>query len=107
MDTVEVLTKARALIDCPERWCRGGLALRDRMGGVLAMCAMGACYYAANETFHDQMDAVSELRKAIGLPKGRAISDWNDAPERTHSEVLAAFDKAIELAKADKKGADK
>lgn len=31
-----------------------------------------------------------------GVPIGR----WNDAPERTHAEVLAAFDRAIELAEA-------
>lgn len=29
-----------------------------------------------------------------------AIYNWNDAPERTHAEVLAAFDRAIATAEA-------
>jgi hypothetical protein len=34
------------------------------------------------------------------IPGPFPITTWNDAPERTHAEVLAAFDKAIALAKA-------
>jgi hypothetical protein len=37
------------------------------------------------------------LERAIGE---RFIGDWNDAPGRTHAEVLEAFDRAIALAEA-------
>ncbi len=46
------------------------------------------------------------LQRAIGLdssaPDMALIWQWNDAPERTHAEVLEAFDKAIALAEQTK-----
>ena len=30
-----------------------------------------------------------------------SIIRWNDSPDRTHAEVLAAFDRAIELCSED------
>jgi hypothetical protein len=40
------------------------------------------------------------VKRAVGLGKGSSLIVWNDAPERTQAEVLAAFDKAIELAES-------
>jgi hypothetical protein len=37
------------------------------------------------------------FRKAIG---GHCIPEWNDTPGRTQVEVVAAFDRAIALARA-------
>ncbi len=48
------------------------------------------------------------ITKAIGLPPEpfgpdviQAIINWNDAPERTKEDVLAAFDRAIALAEQE------
>jgi hypothetical protein len=43
---------------------------------------------------------IAALGKAVGCTHSYEIARWNDAPERTQAEVLAAFDKAIELAEA-------
>jgi len=48
-------------------------------------------------------DLVSRDFAEAGLALRAAVGDivaWNDAPERTHGEVLAAFDRAIELLRA-------
>jgi hypothetical protein len=48
-------------------------------------------------------DVVSRDFAEAGLALRAAVGDivaWNDAPERTHGEVLAAFDRAIELLRA-------
>lgn len=45
------------------------------------------------------MEAYRRLRDGAGLSDKMNIPRWNDAPERTHAEVLAAFDKAIEASK--------
>lgn len=58
----------------------------------------------------DWTDAHRTFCRAAGLPGGDAallttdlldgIHEWNDAPGRTHTEVLAAFDTAISYAQA-------
>lgn len=48
-----------------------------------------------------RIKAINALYNAIGLSREfwmPKLPDWNDAPERTHAEVLAAFDKAIAAA---------
>lgn len=42
--------------------------------------------------------AVELLKSANGLSKDVGIGNWNDAPERTKANVLAAYDKAIAAA---------
>jgi hypothetical protein len=48
-------------------------------------------------------EALVYLSRAIpaDLTAIAAIAAWSDAPERTQADVLAAYDKAIELAVAD------
>ena len=38
------------------------------------------------------------MRLLEAAAEGWVLSDWNDAPDRTQSDVLALFDKAIALA---------
>lgn len=46
--------------------------------------------------------AYAEAKEALVKSTGTVyLAAWNDASDRTLAEVLAAFDKAIELAKAD------
>jgi hypothetical protein len=48
-------------------------------------------------------EALSVMERAIGLKreKGEYLYRWNDVPGRTQNEVLAAFDKAIAIAKVE------
>lgn len=94
---VEVLRAAKASIDTPEKWGQkwagSGLA-----PGCRTMC-MGIAFDRAFRMFDNggQLygEAVAPLRLAIG---GADILDWNDAPERTHAEVMTAYDRAIAIA---------
>lgn len=97
-----VLIKARAKIADPWNWGKG------RRGGQRDMhtcCAAEAIEEAGKQLMlratayvHRQMAALTALRNAIPDGENGAIIDWNDAPERTHAEVLAAFDQAIKAA---------
>ena len=65
-------------------------------------CAVGAIYRAAHEIgpkdpIRARGTANYWLSRAIGLPKGAVVPDWNDAPTTTHGHVLRAFDRAIEM----------
>ena len=86
-DVREVLVRARAEVE--REWCKWP-EIYD--GGTCAYLAI-----VDNGTDEDatvREDAVDVFAAAIGT---RDITLWNDAPERTQAEVLAAFDKAIAL----------
>lgn len=56
------------------------------------------CLYGAlNAVGAMTPEVLCPLQKATNE---RLLANWNDASERTQAEVLAAFDKAIELAEA-------
>jgi hypothetical protein len=92
--TVEILRAARALIDTPEKWFH---APGDR--GHCAAVAIW-CTTPARSSMAPGIPAAQEaLLAAVGLTGGaEEIYEWNDAPGRSHAEVLAAFDRAIEVA---------
>lgn len=99
----EKLREARALVErgwTQEAYARNasGDDLEDVDGEFddtepVCWCMAGAMMKAGLEDEADKfvLDAIGE----------RYIPEWNDAPERTQAEVLAAFDKAIELAERD------
>ena len=105
----QILSEARALIDQPEKWTQNTLG-RDATGKPVdlcsnveaaALCASGAilaaCMY--DGVFCAEETAVrDQLMRAINGPdaRGYGLAFWNDEPERTHAEVMQAFDRAIE-----------
>ena len=111
---LEIFEKARTLIAQPENWTKKedarnaqGEAVNIRDVHAVKWCAMGAIRREIAPTTRETIDIVtvrmmarlrSILRDASGcvhiLP-----TEWNDAPERTHAEVLTAFDNAIEALK--------
>lgn len=88
-----VLIKARALIADPTKWGKGASCER---GWGCALCIETAIEKAALDASVLPYDAIDFLRAANGFEID--VYQWNDAPERTHAEALAAFDKAIEAA---------
>lgn len=89
MNAVECLVAARKRLENPENWGKGAdLADREKTCALLAMCV----------TDRDSGAVASATRIFRNVVNSQSIATWNDAPERTHAEVLAAFDKAIELA---------
>lgn len=99
LSTVDVLHRARELIAEPEHWTQGAPA-RDRRGDscdvfnkhAVSWCVVGViCRAGLTEARNDALEAFA--RVIFG-----GIVPWNEDPERTHAEVLAAFDRAIAAA---------
>lgn len=106
MDRLEVLVRAREFISDPARWTKG-TASRDAEGNEVdprdgcTFCIFGALRLAVNDqTFYDYYrQAADELcYDKFGQTedvKWTALTKFNDAPETTHDDVLALFDKTI------------
>ena len=99
--TRDTLIAARALIAEPGRWTQGATARRaadNTSTGASSpdsarWCMRGAIQAANRGTWINENAAVERLCDVLGDPE--SLADWNDAPERRHEDVLAAFDKAI------------
>jgi hypothetical protein len=107
MKPSEILRRAKERIGTPDRWCKGVLA-RDARGSIASTDEDAACQWCASGAIlaeTGKVDSTTRLNstctvwdafRAAGIPY--SIPAWNDAPERTHAEVLSAFDRAITLA---------
>jgi hypothetical protein len=99
--SVQILERARALIEDERHWCPGDLA-RDAMGysvspadsGAEQRCALGALMAAACEFTSDSHLAhdlaCSAMRPLVGATSLTHINDLEG-----HTAVLALFDAAI------------
>lgn len=96
MLVADKLREARGFIE--RGWCQGDFQIRE------SVCIYGALHLAINGDARDcevtdlDRQARSLIKKAAGIS---SILRWNDVPERTQADVLAAFDKAIELAEVE------
>lgn len=100
---VDILEHARALIAEPERWTQGALA-RDGDGEELgdAQDPDAACWCLAGALHHAGYGRATSLlvhRVLSTLDKPVDIVTWNDAPERSHAQVLLLLDECIALAR--------
>ena len=97
-DVADTLRRARAMIDAPEKWCKGAFDAGGRF------CMLGAVIrskprfedFAEGIEFVGKCDAA--LRRASG---GWSTMSWNDDADTTHADVMSAFDRAIELAERE------
>jgi hypothetical protein len=99
------LREARALIErgwtqkAPARSV-GGIEVWGGAASAVCWCTFAAvCTSGHDISFTSCM--LNAFRAANDIHADQSITDWNDAPERTQAEVLAAFDKAIALAESD------
>jgi hypothetical protein len=96
MNTLEILTAARAKIADEKNWCQGGYA-KDEGGNSTSSystsackwCSIGALKSVSGESYAGYNNALDCLVGIIQSP----IPNYNDT--HTHAEVLAAWDKAI------------
>ena len=105
--TADVLRRARALIDSPEKWCKDKLS-----DGAHSYCVRGALIKAIAGSVDEFLDDVhirslQSAERALGFPgyDGKhgepLLPEWNNARDRNHPEIMAAFDKAIALAESE------
>jgi hypothetical protein len=98
MDVLEILQSAREKIANPENWGKG---MRTIDRPYKTCCAAEAIEDCSLGIEHDatlmrtRVRAYQAIANVAGLDRNGMLSQWNDAPERTHREVLAAFDLAI------------
>lgn len=96
MSVKDDLIAARALIDTPENW------LRDAPENGNRFCALGACWHIVedHETTLGKLGlAITKALPSSFVPDGSAklaVAQFNDAPETTHADIMALFDRAIE-----------
>jgi hypothetical protein len=92
----DVLVAARKVIEDPESWAHGEAFVPE----TGQRCAAMAISVANDNKGHYDAACSAVFKAATGeapthTAPALALGDWNDASERTHAEVLAAFDKAI------------
>lgn len=117
MKNSEILTQARKLIENEENWTHYNLA-RDPSSkpvdptspDAVCFCSVGAVAKVTNTPYKPENDQrvyncgpVRLLSKAVGILTDfdwETIWIYNDNATSSHESILAVFDKAIELAKA-------
>lgn len=98
---LEHLKRMRGLL--ASGWTQGALA-RDRNGhevsetsdNAVSFCIAGAMYRSARGLIR-----LWSIHHALREVNADEIASWNDARNRTQSEVLALIDRAIEIAEAE------
>ena len=113
---VDILTIARTLIARPDRWAQGAIAL-DRNGRALStfdggcrFCAAGAVGLAAHVLSADEaarrsigptFDQVGRLLDCAAYKLGKFESYIGLNEHDSHANVVAMFDHALDMARAD------
>ena len=104
MTLVETLRAARALVDTPEKWWQKNGHNHDKDRHTCTCVGLALTTPQWDWGFEEEFSARRFFSATLGLPPegdmAQEVFDWNDAPERTHADVLAAFDKAIKAAEA-------
>ena len=100
---IDALVRARELVE--RGWCQGWFA-RDADGVEVSFASQSACRFCAIGAIRrvadipDGNNGIGLLFRAGGLT-ALDLAAWNDAPERTQADVLALYDAAIALARAE------
>jgi len=105
---ITVLRRARKLITDPKRWIKG--AFTRKVKRVQCYCGLGAIAKAAGVKIKSEQHLSNELRLPDEYYAAHALlnraahfacffASYNDREDVTHADVLAVFDRAIELAK--------
>ncbi len=91
--------EAKARTDSPDKWCKNAAYNGE------AACTIGAMIHGYRIALNLSIGGIDEsfengclnevFRKANDVPNDLLVQVWNDAPQRTFSEIVQAFDKCI------------
>ena len=104
MTAAEILDSAADLLSEEGRWCQGAAALtkegrfcRPEDPEAASWCALGAIRRVSDVDIFDPVpaNALAFLRDQTSF----YLPSWNDVPERTREEVVAALRRAAERAR--------
>lgn len=106
MTPLEILRAARKRIEAPERWTKGAgarfadgtIASPNRVSEAVSFCCIGALLDG------DQRANTEAYVAMASVVPGGLLAPFNDAPSTSHSDVLAAFDRAIARLEAQMPG---
>jgi len=101
MTTKELLISARELIADPRAWIQDAYSYFSHHKQIECYCGMGAVKRALVVAGYWDDNAARLEREwlaqvALNAVAGGCFIGWQDGAGRTHGEVLAAFDRAIE-----------
>ena len=107
MTPLTLARQVRELLAVPERWTQGAPA-RSAKGrrvppsspSAVCWCVAGAIERQGEVTGARMRDELGVLR-AMSKAAQQIAWDWNDAPGRTHADVLALLDRVIERMERD------
>lgn len=101
MKPSEVLRAAKAKIATPGTWIQK-VAARNVAGDcVFSGSPEAVCWCSLGAILATGADQMFSAMQVLDLSLGVNTGWWNDAPERTHEEVMVAFDRAIVLAESE------
>jgi len=96
-NNIKVLEEAIELISPEGAWCQG-VGARDKDGECVATLTNEACSFCITGSIYKVTDGdcsliliselTSELPSERSLDNYRALTDWNDSPDRTQKEVV-------------------
>lgn len=106
MNTLEILTKAKALIANPANWSKGTYA-RDGQGrhtqvlaeDAVCFCTAGAVLRATGQEaiYGEALQALTKL----DLQVRNSVETFNDLKTTRHADIMRMFDKAIAAEKTN------
>jgi len=107
LSVAEVLERAADLIEPEGAWTQGAFArnaqgkdtgLSESRGPATCWCVLGATDHVSGED-DPVVQADHLLAQVIGGAAHNGLGEWNDAPGRTQSEVVAKLREAAALAR--------
>lgn len=99
------LKQIRSLLEDPNNWIQGlsavdknGIELDANHPDACKFCLYGAALSVAEWDTVEGAVLFNSLERACGVYPNFGLGSWNDAPNRTHQDVIKVIDTAIAVA---------
>lgn len=104
MTPLEIVEGARLLLTDPTKWTKGYSARTHKNAYVgslhpaaICFCTLGALEKTCGKTDGPELfQAINMIRENLPEWSGNYVSDFNDALDTNHEDVLALLDRTLE-----------